>query len=550
MEMETRDRRRRGLVHREISVEMPVNTQVEQQSEPVRVAPDEGMDMQQMVHDIFIDLDNFYEEEEAVQDEVFEPTSDEALPEADFDMGENAGDQRFLYGAPEEVHAAMGPLYAGSKLSKLAFVMMFMNICGNHNAPNVLVDELLTFLKNSVLPEGNVTPKNSYEAKKLTSKLGLNYESIHACPNGHVLFRRQWADCTVCPECGANRYRQFGRSTVPISVLRHFPLIPRLQRMFRCRDISKMMTWTSENKSEDGLWRHAGDTPRWKEIDEKYPEFAEEPRNVRVGISLDGMNPFGEKHNVYSCWPVTVLNYNLPPWMTTKRFFILLSLLIPGPNSALTRNIDVYLAPLVEELKVLWFEGVRTIDVLQREQLPNSFKLRGMLYLTAGDYPAHGMISGQACKGRLACTRCGPNVTSEYSAHLKCMKYLGHRRWLVPSHPYRSRASQILHFNNQRELRGPPQRVSSADIVAWGDLKTAYDRSGGREGGDNDPGKLYGLKRQSILDVELPYWRVSYPSTCTNTVWTKASIVCIVTMQLDMAVEPVLTTTGCGVTGV
>ena len=45
-----------------------------------------------------------------------------------------------------------------------------------------------------------------------------------------------------------------------------------------------------------------------------------------------------------------------------KEMFFMLSLLIPGPQ-ALGRDIDVYLRPLIEELKELWHEGVQTFDV-------------------------------------------------------------------------------------------------------------------------------------------------------------------------------------------
>ena len=43
----------------------------------------------------------------------------------------------------------------------------------------------------------------------------------------------------------------------------------------------------------------------------------------------------------------------------------MLSLLIPGPHAP-GRDINVYLRPLVEELKYLWHEGVETFDVSTR----------------------------------------------------------------------------------------------------------------------------------------------------------------------------------------
>ena len=53
--------------------------------------------------------------------------------------------------------------------------------------------------------------------------------------------------------------------------------------------------------------------------------------------------------------------YNLPPWMSMKPEYCMLSLLIPGPRSP-GNDIDVYLQPLIEELKELWELGVETCD--------------------------------------------------------------------------------------------------------------------------------------------------------------------------------------------
>ena len=45
-----------------------------------------------------------------------------------------------------------------------------------------------------------------------------------------------------------------------------------------------------------------------------------------------------------------VFNYNFPPWLATKPFFLMLSLIIPWGKSATLDAIDVYLEPLFDEL--------------------------------------------------------------------------------------------------------------------------------------------------------------------------------------------------------
>jgi len=52
-------------------------------------------------------------------------------------------------------------------------------------------------------------------------------------------------------------------------------------------------------------------------------------RNVRLGLTADGFNPFGNM----STWPVMLVPYNLPPWMCMKQTPFILSLVIPGPSS-------------------------------------------------------------------------------------------------------------------------------------------------------------------------------------------------------------------------
>ena len=85
--------------------------------------------------------------------------------------------------------------------------------------------------------------------------------------------------------------------------------------------------------------------------------FGIEPRNIRLGLSSDGFNPFGTNSSTWSSWPVLLMPYNLPPWMCMKQPYTILSLLIPGKFSP-GQNIDIYLQSLIEELLDLWNTGV------------------------------------------------------------------------------------------------------------------------------------------------------------------------------------------------
>jgi hypothetical protein len=117
------------------------------------------------------------------------------------------------------------------------------------------------------------------------------------------------------------------------------------------------MIWHTNNWSKDGLVYHVVDSKQWAFIDKKWPSFGNEPRNVQFGLFTNGLNPFGEKQSAWSLWQVLLVNYNIPPWLA-KKHFMMLSLIIPGPNVVTCEQFDIFIEPLVEELKMLWDSGV------------------------------------------------------------------------------------------------------------------------------------------------------------------------------------------------
>ena len=82
---------------------------------------------------------------------------------------------------------------------------------------------------------------------------------------------------------------------------------------------------------------------------------------MQLRLAADGFNPFGIMSLSYSMWLVVMTAYNLPPWLHTKDLYKMLTLLIPDPNTP-RKDIDVFLRPIVDELKLLWDEGVVVRD--------------------------------------------------------------------------------------------------------------------------------------------------------------------------------------------
>ncbi|KAK1631988.1 hypothetical protein QYE76_006303 [Lolium multiflorum] len=204
-------------------------------------------------------------------------------------------------------------------------------------------------------------PKSYEEALSIVGRLGLGYESIHVCPNNCVLFRKDYAKENNCPKCKASRWKDAdGRRKIPEKVLRHFPLIPRLQRMFLSKEQSKEVQWHKLKRQDvENDLSHPADGDAWKDFDNIHKDFAADARNIRLGLATDGFNPYGNMSNSYSMWPVFVVPYNLPPWACMDQSNFMLALLIPGPSSP-GKDFDVFMEPLMEELQELW-KGVKSV---------------------------------------------------------------------------------------------------------------------------------------------------------------------------------------------
>jgi hypothetical protein len=113
-------------------------------------------------------------------------------------------------------------------------------------------------------------------------------------------------------------------------VLCHIPIIPRLQRLFRCERIAQFMDYQAHNRSGDGVLRMPVNGSSFREIEKKWADFKDEPRNVRLSLAVDSVNPFRELRSIYSVWPIFVINNNIPPWMSIKREHIMLTMIVPG----------------------------------------------------------------------------------------------------------------------------------------------------------------------------------------------------------------------------
>jgi hypothetical protein len=149
--------------------------------------------------------------------------------------------------------------------------------------------------------------------------------------------------------------------------------------MFRNPTISSLMRWHEDNRSDreggDDLVRHPCDSKAWKHFHSSVDQtFENDAINVHFALATDGVNLFKQTRSIWSTWPVMLLNYNLPPWLSTKKFFLMLCLQIPGKQSVTSEHFDVYIAPLVEELLQLWY-GILALDITLYKSFTSFFQL-------------------------------------------------------------------------------------------------------------------------------------------------------------------------------
>src|ERR1044072_2051497 len=402
------------------------------------------------------------------------------------------------------LQAAQKPLWPGcNNHSELSVAVRLLTIKSEGNICQRSFNEFMALMKETH-HEDNVIPQDYYSAKKIVAKLGLTAKKIDCCEHGCMLFyTEEDMKLKQCKFCGGPRYhsKKVGRDKykeVPVKRMHYLPLIPRLKRLYASMSSAPHMRWHFENRRQPGVLCHPSDGEAWKHFDGKYKDFAEEPRNVRLGLCSNGFMPFSNSAKPYSCWPVIVTPYNLPPELCMTTPYMFLTLVIPGPDNP-KEKIDVYLQPLIDELKVLWNEGVMTYDISRKQ----NFNMKAALMWTVNDFPAYGMLSGSSTAAKLACPCCMNQSKAFYLKHGgKCSWFDFHPQFLPPNHPYRTNKDA---FYKNRVVKSKAPRKLSGDEV-WEEVSQMPKITETQPCICPGYGDSHNWIKQSIF-WELPYWK-------------------------------------------
>src|SRR3954462_14629258 len=327
--------------------------------------------------------------------------------------------------------------------TRLNVTLGAMEMKAKHKWTDESFDDNMAFWHDR-LPKGNTCPTSIAEAKKVLCPLDLPHVKYHVCINDCMIYRGEDEDKTTCSVCGVSRYKR-GKK-VPRKVVWYFPITPRLQRYFVDPEEAKPMTWHADRKKlkeddpnpdpeKEDMLRHPSDGSQWTALDLEYPDFGKEPRNLRIGVSADGVNPFGVQSSTHSTWPVFVCIYNLPPWKCMKKKYITMCMLVQGPKQPGT-DLNLYLQLFKEDLETLWKGGVNTWDAVTKEYFP----MKAAVITTVHDYLGYVYFSGQVVQGFYASVRCMDNKTYRQlpkdPGYSKTM-FQGSRRWLPKKHAWR-----------------------------------------------------------------------------------------------------------------
>lgn len=171
----------------------------------------------------------------------------------------------------------------------------------------------------------------------------------------------------------------------------------------------------------------------------------------------------------------------------------MLSLLISRP-SQLGNDIDVYLAPLVDDLRKMWDEGVSVFNAHKNEM----FTLRATLMWTVNDFPAYGNLSGYKNKGKKACPIFIDDMPSMRLDHSHKEVYLRTRRLLKRDHPYRR---QQKAFDGTAEEGTAPRPLTGEEVYARvKGVRTVFGES--EKAADSTA-----LFKKELIFCLLPYWK-------------------------------------------
>ena len=192
----------------------------------------------------------------------------------------------------------------------------------------------------------------------------------------------------------------------PFNVYCYQSVICNLQRFLQRPEFGVKCELWRDRRIPDGFLADVFDGCVWKEWQFfSGKPFLAAPRNYAFMLNVDWFQPF--KHSIYSVGALYMVLVNLFRAERFKPENVFLVGIIPGPREP-KLNINSYLQPLVEELKLLWNDGI----TVRAHGMPTEEVYHAVLLYVGCDVPAARNVCGftghGSCKGCSKCTKLFP----------------------------------------------------------------------------------------------------------------------------------------------
>jgi len=239
-------------------------------------------------------------------------------------------------------------------IEKLIKTIALLNAKVRHNLAEAAIKEIRQIFSLTDTP-------SQYSAIQTLKRLtGLEERRIDCCIHSCIAFTGIYENDDTCP-CGEPRYDPAftGTPRRPRKTFSYLPLIPRLILQYSNAERSRIFkTYPASVSAEECCDFWNGSTC---ETLRKDGYFAS-PTDLALLVSTDGVNLVRQRN--FDTWPIIILNLNLPPEIRVQKENILLSGAIPGPQNP--KDLNTFLRPLIEELKVWRFAYKLTVDSEKR----------------------------------------------------------------------------------------------------------------------------------------------------------------------------------------
>jgi hypothetical protein len=306
------------------------------------------------------------------------------------------------------------------------WVLLFLSVwTATFNIPVTALSALLRFLDNFIhscsllCPKlaalHQLFPKTIHLFDKATLSSHANFKKTVVCPKCHSLY--DFEDCVKVDirgkkksaVCGFVRYpnhpHRKQREKCGTTLLKEVTLkdgkIRLYPRKIYCyKSIRESLIYMLQQpgfseKCEHwrkrhhipGTYRDVYDGRVWRKF-MKYKDrpFFEQPGRLGLMLNLDFFQPY--KHTAYSVGVFYFSIMNLPRDQRFLKEYILISGILPGAKEPSPYQLNCYLKPLVDDLILLWEEGI-SLTVNGKEE-----QFYAMVLSIASDVPAARKLSG------------------------------------------------------------------------------------------------------------------------------------------------------------